>query len=135
MISALIKQDNEDIDNEKTRRALASEKEILDLIEKGTEHFVSPATKEIFHRFNLNTRFFQSHPSSWSGNDDFQKGLEIVKKLKVVNDSAERGVKLMEHYQNCVTKNENRKQFILKITSDYRCRFPNAEKSTTSKRL
>jgi hypothetical protein len=58
---------------------VVSEKGILDLIEKGIEHFVSPATKEVFRRFNLNTTFLQSDPSSWSGNNDFQKGLEIVK--------------------------------------------------------
>jgi hypothetical protein len=72
---------------------------MLGLIENGIDHFVSPANKDLFHRFKLNTTFLQSDSSSWSENDDFQKGLEIVKNVKVVNNSAERGLKLIDHYQ------------------------------------
>jgi hypothetical protein len=59
----------------------------------------------------------------------------MVKKLKVVNDIAERGVKLIKDYNECLTKNEEQKQFILQIVSDYRRRFPDCNKKTLSRPL
>ena len=47
--------------------------------------------------------------------EDFQKGLVIVKKLKVVNDTVERGVKLMEEFNSVFTKKEDQRQFLLQV--------------------
>jgi hypothetical protein len=43
---------------------------------------------------------------------------------------AERGIKLMEDYNTLLTTNEEQKQFVLQIVSDYRKKFPNCKKST-----
>ena len=71
----------------------------------------------------------------WDKNEDFQKGLNIVNNLHVTNDTAERGVKLMEEYNMVLTKNEDQKQYVLQVIDDYRRKYPNSLKSTVLKPL
>lgn len=66
----------------------------------------------------------------WDENVDFQKGLEIVNTFRVINDTAERGVKLMEEYNKVLTKNEEQKQYVLQVVEDYRRKYPNSLKTT-----
>lgn len=66
----------------------------------------------------------------WDENVDFQKGLEIVNTFRVTNDTAERGVKLMEEYNKVLTKNEEQKQYVLQVVEDYRRKYPNSLKTT-----
>lgn len=48
--------------------------------------------------------------------------------LTVVNDPAERGVKLMEDYNRCLTKDEEDLQGLLQEVSEYRKQFPSHAK-------
>ncbi|KAL4141736.1 hypothetical protein QTP88_004317 [Uroleucon formosanum] len=73
--------------------------------------------------------FIYQHPSMWDENVDFQKGLEIVNTFRVINDTAERGVKLMEEYNKVLTKNEEQKQYVLQVVEDYRRKYPNSLKT------
>jgi len=66
--------------------------------------------------------FLEQHPSMWDENEDFQKGLEIVNTFRVTNDTANRGVKLMDEYNKVLTKNEDQKQYVLQVVEDYRRR-------------
>lgn len=43
--------------------------------------------------------------------------------LTVVNDPAERGVKLIEDYNQLLTKDEEDLQFLLQVVSEYRKKF------------
>jgi len=101
----------------------------------GIENFISKNSRRFFDRFSINTEFLEKHPSEWIKNDNFRKGLQIAKNLKVVNDAAERGVKLMQDYNNLLTTDEEEKQFILQIVREYRSKYPNVAKSTLSKNL
>lgn len=62
--------------------------------------------------------------------EDFQQAVEIIHHLQVVNDTAERGFKLMEEYNSILTKNEDQKQFVSQVVKDYRYLFPDCEKET-----
>lgn len=53
---------------------------------------------------------------------------ERLAKVIVVNDNAERGVKLMGDF-NQLTKDENDHQFLLQTVSEYRKRYPKYSKS------
>ena len=118
--------------NENLKRVQVEIDEIPEIINNGIEQFVSADTKRFFERFNLNDEFLRTEPSTWPKNESFVKGLELVNKLKVVNDSAERGVKLMEEYNKLFTKNEQQKQYVLQIVSDYRRKFPGYKKESLS---
>lgn len=54
----------------------------------------------------------------------------MVQQLKVVNDTAERSMKLIENYNSIITKNEDQKQFLLQVVRNYHQKYPNRKKST-----
>lgn len=54
-------------------------------------------------------------PSTWKNNAEYKQGIEIFRKLKVVNDTAERAVKSMEDFNKISSKNEEQKQYILQF--------------------
>ena len=87
---------------------------------KGTENFISQKTRGFFDRFSIPMDFLQKDPLEWKDDNCFQIGLEIIKKLKVVNDTAKRGAKLMEDYNNPLSRSEEDKQYFLQIVSEYR---------------
>jgi hypothetical protein len=49
---------------------------------------------------------------------------EIAKSLTVTNDTAERGVALMQQYNGLLSKTEEQTQFIIQVVSEHRKRFP-----------
>lgn len=103
---------------------------IPDIIDKGLEQFVSTQTMKFFTRFHLNTDFLTTDVSLWHKNKSYRECVEMVNNLAVVNDSAERGVKLMEDYNDILTKNEEQKQYVLQIVREYRKKFPDSAKAT-----
>ena len=46
----------------------------------------------------------------WSEQESFVEGLNVVRKLKVLNDCAERAVKLMKDFRGKFTKDEQQLQ-------------------------
>jgi len=71
----------------------------------------------------------------WEKNEDYRKGLEIVNTFRITNDTAERGVNLMEEYNKVLTKNEDQKQYVLQVVEDYFLKYPNSLKTTVLKPL
>jgi len=130
MVGALNRDTNSP--NENTKRIQVQINKIPELFNNGIEQFVSNETGRFFERFNLKDDFLKTDPLMWHKNENFVKGLELVNKLRVVNDSAERGVKLMEEYNQLLTKNEKQKQFVLQVVSDYRRKFPSTTKESLS---
>ncbi|KYN41729.1 hypothetical protein ALC56_03872, partial [Trachymyrmex septentrionalis] len=63
-------------------------------------------------------------------NKHFFYKFHIVKNLKVVNNTAEWGIKLITDYGKIIIKDEKKKQFLLNVVSDYRKQFPDAKKET-----
>jgi hypothetical protein len=78
----------------------------------------------------LDESFLKNDPSTWDNIYSYKNALNIVTKLREVNDTAKRGIKLMEDYNTLLITNEEQKQFVLQIVSDYRKKFPDCEKST-----
>lgn len=68
-----------------------------------------------FTRFNINSDFLKIDSAKWDDNFDYKRGQDIIKSIKVVNDTAERHVKLMKEYNKTITKNEDQKQFLLQV--------------------
>ncbi|XP_071580212.1 uncharacterized protein [Temnothorax nylanderi] len=121
--------------NKNKKRIKVQIDKIPEIVNNGIEQFVSTETRRFFKRFDLNDEFLKTEPLTWHKNESFVKGLELVNKLRVVNDSAERGFKLMEDYNKLFTKNEQQKQYVLQIVSDYRRKFPGYKKETLSQPL
>ncbi|KAE9523392.1 hypothetical protein AGLY_015944 [Aphis glycines] len=88
---------------------------------------------QLLNRFNIQTNFLLLDPKCWEENEEYKKGKEIIGSLKVVNDTAERHVKLMEEFNSKITKNEEQKQFLLQTVQDYRRKYPNHNRETMCK--
>ena len=57
---------------------------------------------------------------------------KIVDGFKVVNGTAERGIKLIQDFNSCLTKDEEQQQFLLQLVSECRKFFPDSSKATLS---
>lgn len=119
----------------KIKRLNLKETEIPEFVKNEIEYFVSSKTLDFFKIFNLDTKFLSNDPSTWSKNSSYKTAFQMVSKLRVVNDTAERGIKLIEDYNSILTTNEEQKQFVLQIVSGYRKIIPDCKKETLKKQL
>ncbi|ESO00500.1 hypothetical protein HELRODRAFT_175938 [Helobdella robusta] len=72
----------------------------------------------------------ETEPDSWNDLPLFQKVANVVKSLKVVNDTAERTVALMTNFNQSITKNETELQKLIQVVEDNRTRIPDFSKRT-----
>lgn len=97
-------------------------------MKKNLSDFVTADTIKLFERFGLSKAFLSVDAETWSSNESYQKARDIVLNLHVVNDAAERGVKLIETYNKVLCRNESEKQFLLQVVSENRKIFPSHDK-------
>ncbi|KAL4090669.1 hypothetical protein QTP88_025463 [Uroleucon formosanum] len=88
----------------------------------------------LFNHFKINTEFLKIDPSSWQNNENYKKAAAIIKNIPVVNDIAEQEVKLIEEYNDKITKDESQKQYLLQVVYDYRKTYPDSRKGTLRKK-
>ena len=69
--------------------------DVENCLTKGIKNFISQKTRGFFDRNPIPMDFLQKVPLEWEDGNSSQIGLEMIKKIKVVNDTAERGVKLL----------------------------------------
>lgn len=120
-------------EEEKTKKYTCKVTELRALAKKELDYFVSTETKSFFERFEIDTSFLSDPPSSWNSNETFLKSKKKIQHTMVVNDTAERGVKLIQEYNTVLTKSEDQRQFIVQIVKDYRTKFPDCKKRTLVK--
>lgn len=98
--------------------------------EKELDSFVTSSTMSFFHTLGLNADFLtQADPDTWQTLEEFQLTKKYVNSLAVVNDRAERAVKLMQDFNSSITTNEEQKQYLLLVVSGHRAKYPEARKS------
>lgn len=111
--------DNEDEDHDCPKKLSLSSENLSNFISRDDsiilEDLFSQNTKKFFKRFDISMDFFTSNPESWNDLEGYQKGKNIVKNLNVVNDSAERAIKLVQDYHDKITKDEEQRQYLLKV--------------------
>lgn len=92
--------------------------------------FVTRSSRHLFEVLNIPDEFLLVDPDDWESRDDYRAAVQLVRKVKVVNDTAERGVALMQNFNNILTKNEDQKQFLLQVVEQHQQMFPNSLKTT-----
>ncbi|KAL4113798.1 hypothetical protein QTP88_017371 [Uroleucon formosanum] len=112
MVEALKSTQNND---DTIKKIVLSKEGIKTFIKKELHEFVSPETVNFFSRFKISADFIDFHPDNWKEREDYKKGINILTELSVINDVAERGVKLIQEYNSILTKDENQKQFLLQV--------------------
>lgn len=122
-----------EIDADWSVRSIKSE--ITNFSGKKLCDFVDTTTRPALEGLGIDLSFIELDPIEWDSNPNYIYGKEIVDNLGVINDSAERKVRLMSDFNVFATKTEAVKQQILKNTEFTRQQHPNYNKSTLTKHL
>ena len=101
----------------------------------GLASCVTQRTASIFDVLSLNGKtkaqqFLAKNPTEWNDDPSYQELKTAASKMKVVNDSAERAIALMQQYNSSLTKNEDQKQYVLRLVERHRKQYPTCAKST-----
>ena len=83
----------------------------------------------LFRLLCLPTEFLTTDPEMWDEQESYAAAKRRLSNLKVVNDTAERGVTLIQEYNKSLTKDEGDLQFLLQVVADHRQQYPVANKS------
>lgn len=129
MVASLKGSLNDDADICLNRHILQP-KYVASLKNKTVDYFVSKKTVSFFKRFNMSTEFMDYDPSTWHQRDSYIHGLQVVQKMQVVNDVAERNVKLMEEFNKVLTNDEEQKQFLILTVDRYRKKYASHTKKS-----
>ncbi|KAK0055830.1 hypothetical protein Bpfe_014699 [Biomphalaria pfeifferi] len=92
--------------------------------------FVTTSTRKFFQILQLPDSYLTQNVETWKENDHYQEALRIVQGLKVVNDCAERGVKLIQEYNSILTNDEQQKQYLLQLVQQHRHVLSDSKKTT-----
>ncbi|XP_050714934.1 uncharacterized protein LOC126997731 [Eriocheir sinensis] len=84
---------------------------------------VTTFTKRFFNILHVNEDFLQKDPLEWAADQKYQRSLDLVKSVRVVNDLAERGVALMTELNDSLTKSEEQKQFLFQVVEAHRKKY------------
>ena len=93
--------------------------------------FIGASSWNFFHHLVINMDFLHISVENWSSSCSYQDAKQIIHNLSVVNDRAERGVKLASDYLSAAHI-ESRYQNILQIVENDRKRIPNIRKRKKS---
>ena len=84
----------------------------------------------LFHVLGVQAEWLNERPEHWSENAEYVEMCRYVSCLKVTNDTAERGVQIIQHFVRTVTKDEADLQWLLQCVEEHRRKFPDFRKST-----
>lgn len=126
MISAFTKKKGR---KENLKKFEVQAKSVRQLAKRSIDKFITKNSSHFFSCLGIDSDFLKEHPSTWSHNEAYKKGLEIVKNLRVTNDHAERGVALIQKYIS-MTKQEDQLQYLLHIVERNRKELPKVSKSS-----
>jgi hypothetical protein len=117
-ILKVILQENNDEDEELEvpKRIILKPEEVQEFIKREIliELFTTRSLK-FFSCFKISSEFLKIDPVEWKNNLEYNNARDIILSIKVVNDIAERNVKLMKDFNQKITKNEEEKQFFLQV--------------------
>ena len=93
------------------------------------DQFVTSNSMNLFHCLHLPSDFLATDPDIWASQEGYISAKRHLSTLKVVNDTAERGVALIQEYNRTLTKDEDDLQFLLQVVSDHRQLHPTTRKT------
>ncbi|KAK0043713.1 hypothetical protein Bpfe_026974 [Biomphalaria pfeifferi] len=79
-------------------------------------------SREFFTTTRINCSFLDIPVKDWPHNNDYYDALRLTKNLKCVNDSAERGVALIQKF-SAAAVDEEQQQFLLQVVEKHRQDF------------
>ena len=89
----------------------------------------------LFQRFRFtidDVQFLRRAQSQWCKSDSYQRLERLVFNIKVTNDTAERGIKILEDYKDVQTTDNKQRNMILHCVESIRQKYPDFRKKTLS---
>ena len=80
-------------------------------------------SRSFFQTAGIDDSFLGVPVETWPNNASFKNAQSFVKNLASVNDCAERGVALIQAFNNSITKDEEQKQYLLQVVEKHRKDF------------
>lgn len=80
-------------------------------------------SRTFFQTLGIDDSFLDVPVESWADSQSFKIAEALVKNLACVNDCAERGVALIQTFNETITKDEEQKQFLLQVVEKHRKDF------------
>lgn len=68
--------------------------------------FVYAETMQLFEILDINTDFLSINAEYWPEDDNYKNGCEVVHELAVINDAAERLIKMIQDYEGKLTEDQ-----------------------------
>ena len=115
--------------NPKNLKRLVIKENVKSLLTSDLSDFVSEHSLFLLKNFNLPYDFLNTDVSLWPINESYQKAILFLSKVRVINDTAERGVSLITEYNQTLTKNEKDFQYLLQVVKRHREMYPNCNKT------
>ena len=98
--------------------------------DKTISNFITPRSINLFDALSLPREFLTAAIDTWVERDDFKAACKTIRALKVVNDSAERAIKLATDFNEVLTKNDEQRQLLYQVVEYHRNQLPtNASKT------
>lgn len=83
-------------------------------------HFVTERTMNLFDALTIKSEFLSTQAALWSENPAYLEGKRKVAGLWVINDCAERAVKLATDFNSTLTKDDDQRQLIYQVVEYHR---------------
>ena len=103
--------------------------EVSEILSLRLEDFVGPASGTMFRALGIGVQFLAA-AMPWNEGEDYARLVSFVTHLRVTNDTAERGVKLVSDFINDLTTSEEERQQLLQVVEAHRQRYPDYRKTT-----
>lgn len=100
---------------------------------KKLSDFVDSSSMTVLKSLQLDIEFmFEKNVRAWENLEEYKTAKKIVNSFKVVNDVAERALKLMTEVNGSLTNKEPQKQNTIQVIEDNRKRIPTTQKYVLS---
>ncbi|KAG0718573.1 hypothetical protein GWK47_052182 [Chionoecetes opilio] len=92
--------------------------------------FATKNSLRLFEALDIKTDFLSANPRKWQEEESYVEACRRIEGLRVVNDTAERGVALIQSFNLRLTKDEEQRQFLLQVVEAHRHQQPGISKAS-----
>lgn len=91
---------------------------------------IGPESHSLFHILKVSTDWISKPVEQWHSDHDFRVAELFVRTVKVVNDAAERGVKLISDFATIITTDTEQRAWLLQGVEQHRKLYSSFDKKT-----
>lgn len=100
------------------------------IMRKELDDLVDASSMSVLKSMQIDIQFmFDNHTNTWNQLESYQKSKKIVDSFHVVNDCAERTLKLMTDFNESLTSDEAEMQRVIQVVEGNRDKIPKGKKS------